>query len=82
MGANMAILDACDLGQGLIAGIKDSVGLEWVLKSYEDKIIARGREQVLASRATGESDDPLEISGGRLQKLRMMELAAREGGSL
>jgi len=65
MGANMAILDACDLGQGLIDGIRDGTDMEWVLKSYEDKIIPRSRVIVLESRATAEAEDQSEMFGGR-----------------
>ena len=68
MGANTAILDACDLGQSLIQGIKAGEDLQWILQAYEEKMIPRGIEKVLASRATGESADSAEVAGGRLQE--------------
>lgn len=68
MGANTAILDVCDLASGIIEGVENRDDLSWVLKSYEDKMIPRGRTKVLESRATGESKDAFEVSGGRLQR--------------
>ena len=66
MGANTAIIDACDLGEALIEGVKTSAPILSVLKSYEDLIIPRGRQKVLESRITGESGDGAELAGGRL----------------
>ena len=66
MGANTAILDACDLGKALTAGIRNGQDMQWILKSYEEKMIPRGRTKVLESRATGESMDASELAGGRL----------------
>ena len=57
MGANTAILDACDLGMALTAGMRDGRDLQWIMKTYEEKMIPRGRTKVLESRATGESTD-------------------------
>lgn len=68
MGVNTAILDVCDLASGIISGIETGSDLNWVLKLYESTMIPRGRTKVLESRATGESDDAFEISGGRLQR--------------
>jgi hypothetical protein len=68
MGANTAILDVCDLASGIVHGIETGGDLGWFLKSYENIMIPRGRTKVLESRATGESDDALEVSGGRLQR--------------
>ena len=67
MGANTALLDACDLGRGLTNGIKGREDLQWVLQKYEDVMVPRGRKKVLESRATADSDDAHEISGGRLK---------------
>ncbi len=68
MGANTALLDACNLGEGLTKGIQAEEDLQWVLQTYEEKMIPRGRQKVLESRATADSDDAHEISGGRLKK--------------
>jgi 2-polyprenyl-6-methoxyphenol hydroxylase-like FAD-dependent oxidoreductase len=65
MGANTAILDACDLGEGLIKGIKAGEDLQWVIQQYEQIMIPRGRSNVLSSRDVAESDDAHTISGGR-----------------
>ena len=66
MGANTAFLDACNLGEGLKNGIQGKEDLQWAFQSYEEKMIPRGRQKVLESRATADSDDASEISGGRL----------------
>jgi len=66
MGANTAILDVCDLAEGIIRGIQGREDLSWVLRAYEGMMIPRGRLKVLESRATGDSDDALEVAGGRL----------------
>ncbi|KEF61053.1 uncharacterized protein A1O9_02618 [Exophiala aquamarina CBS 119918] len=68
MGANTAILDVCDLAEGIIHGIESGDDLSWMLKSYETTMIPRGRSKVLESRATGDSADALEVAGGRLQR--------------
>lgn len=68
MGANTGLLDACDLGEGLIKGVQTKDDLQWVLQVYEEKMIPRGRQKVLESRETGDSDDAHEISGGRIKK--------------
>jgi hypothetical protein len=68
MGANTAILDVCDLAEGIIHGVENKGDLSWILKSYEGKMIPRGIAKVLESRATGESDDAFEVSGGRLRR--------------
>lgn len=65
MGANTAILDACELGENLIKGIQTEEDLHWVLQTYERNMIPRGRLTVLESRDTANSDDAQEISGGR-----------------
>lgn len=66
MGANTAILDACDLGVNLITGIRAEDDLHWVLQTYERAMIPRGRLKALESRETANSDDAQEISGGRV----------------
>ena len=67
MGANTSILDACALGKAIIGGVQQRQDLDFVLRSYEDIMIPRGREHVLASHATGEeSSSAHEIAGGRL----------------
>ncbi|EXJ74309.1 uncharacterized protein A1O5_02605 [Cladophialophora psammophila CBS 110553] len=68
MGANTALLDACDLGEGLIKGIQEKEDLQWVLQLYEQIMIPRGRNKVLESRATADSDDAREIAGGRIDE--------------
>ena len=66
MGANTALIDACDLGEGLINGIKVGEDLQWVLQQYEETMIPRGRRNVLDSRDTANSDDASTIAGGRV----------------
>ena len=73
MGANTAILDVCDLARAIISGIQNGDDLDWMLKGYETKMIPRGRTKVLESRATGDSDDAIEVSGGRLQREKLSE---------
>ena len=68
MGANTALLDACELGEGLIKGIQAKEDFQWVLQQYEQKMIPRGRKKVLESRETANSDNAYEISGGRVKK--------------
>ena len=64
----MVIIDACNLGQALISGIKNSEELKQVLKSYEDKIIPHGWTNVLESRQTADAKaEGFDIWGGRLQ---------------
>lgn len=62
-GANTAILDACDLGKLLIEAQKGSRPLDSVLAPYVAKMIPRGRETVLSSRAAGnaDADDPFAL---------------------
>jgi 2-polyprenyl-6-methoxyphenol hydroxylase-like FAD-dependent oxidoreductase len=60
-GANTAILDACDLGKLLIKARAEAREPTSVLAPYMAKMIPRGREAVLASRAAGnaDGDDPV-----------------------
>jgi 2-polyprenyl-6-methoxyphenol hydroxylase-like FAD-dependent oxidoreductase len=62
-GANTAILDACDLGKLLIEAQKESRPFESVVAPYTAKMIPRGREAVLSSRAAGnaDADDPFAL---------------------
>jgi 2-polyprenyl-6-methoxyphenol hydroxylase-like FAD-dependent oxidoreductase len=59
-GANTAILDACDLGKLLIEARAEARDLTSAIAPYNAKMIPRGKEAVLASRAAGDadSDDP------------------------
>lgn len=59
-GANAALLDACDLGNLLIKAWVESRDLGGVTASYVAKMVPRGSEAVLSSRAAGyaEADDP------------------------
>ena len=66
MGANTAIIDACELGKGLVDGVANGEDLVEVLRRYEEIMVPRGRQMVLESRATGESVDAKEIAGGRI----------------
>lgn len=66
MGANSALLDACNLGEGLLRGIEAREDLQWVLQKYEEVMIPRGRQRVLEARETGNSTDASQIAGGRL----------------
>lgn len=54
-GANTAIRDACELAELVIKTHQDGLSLEQVVRPYEDVMLPRGREIVLASRAAGES---------------------------
>jgi 2-polyprenyl-6-methoxyphenol hydroxylase-like FAD-dependent oxidoreductase len=62
-GANTAILDACDLGRLLIEAQAESRPLQSVVAAYVTKMIPRGREAVLSSRAAGDADadDPFAL---------------------
>ncbi len=66
MGANTAIVDACELGKGIIEGFAKKEKLVGVLRRYEEIMVPRGRQMVLESRATGESMDAKEVAGGRI----------------
>lgn len=65
MGANSAIIDACDLGELLIDSTNSKRSLDDVLQNYEKIMIPRGRENVLASRAAGLSSAPESLTGER-----------------
>lgn len=54
-GANTAIRDACELAELIIHAHQKDVPLDWVLGPYEEVMLPRGRDIVLASRAAGES---------------------------
>jgi hypothetical protein len=73
MGANTALLDVCDLAEGIIDGIEASNSVNEVLRMYEKCMIPRGRRKVLESRATAESESNFDISGGRLDKQSAMK---------
>jgi 2-polyprenyl-6-methoxyphenol hydroxylase-like FAD-dependent oxidoreductase len=62
-GANTAILDACDLGKLLIEAKAESRGFQSVVAPYVAKMIPRGREAVISSRAAGnaDADDPFAL---------------------
>ena len=62
-GANTAILDACDLGRLLIEAQRESRPRDSVVAPYVAKMIPRGREAVLSSRAAGnaDADDPFAL---------------------
>ena len=66
MGANTALLDACDLGRAIIRGVQSREEVKAILKRYEKIMIPRGRGHVLDSRATAEGSDATELAGGRL----------------
>lgn len=53
--ANTAIRDACELAELIIQAHQKDVPLDWVLGPYEEVMLPRGRDIVLASRAAGES---------------------------
>lgn len=59
-GANTAILDACDLGKLLINARNERNDYVSVVEPFLAKMIPRGKEAVLASRAAGnaDGDDP------------------------
>ncbi|KAH8768347.1 hypothetical protein F5883DRAFT_644132 [Diaporthe sp. PMI_573] len=54
-GANTAIRDACELAELIIRASQKEEPLDSVVRPYEDVMLARGRETLLASRATGKS---------------------------
>jgi len=54
-GANTAIRDACELAELVIRASQKEEPLDSVVRPYEDVMLARVRETLLASRATGES---------------------------
>jgi 2-polyprenyl-6-methoxyphenol hydroxylase-like FAD-dependent oxidoreductase len=62
-GANTAIMDACDLGRLLIEAQTESRSFQSVIAPYVAKMIPRGREAVLSSRAAGDADadDPFAL---------------------
>lgn len=66
MGANTAIIDACELGAGIIDSFAKEEDLRMVLRRYGRDMVPRGRQMVLESRATGESMDAKEVAGGRI----------------
>ncbi len=70
MGANTAVLDACDLAQHIIQGIGDGRETSAILRAYEEQMIPRGRTKVLESRADAESDSNFDVSGGRLERMK------------
>ncbi|KAH7304571.1 hypothetical protein B0I35DRAFT_484407 [Stachybotrys elegans] len=59
-GANTAILDACELGKLLIQAREESQAPMSIVEPFVAKMIPRGRQAVLASRAAGnaDGDDP------------------------
>ena len=65
-GANTAAQDACDLGRLIATGVKERQELDWVLHEYENKMLPRGRKNVLASRAVGEAGDLMGMVEGRV----------------
>jgi 2-polyprenyl-6-methoxyphenol hydroxylase-like FAD-dependent oxidoreductase len=66
MGANTAIIDACELGRAVVEAVGAGQDLVEALGKYAEIMVPRGRTQVLESRATGESEDAREVAGGRL----------------
>lgn len=58
-GANTAIRDSCELAELIIQAYQRGLPLESVVRPYEDVMLPRGREIVLASRAAGESIDKM-----------------------
>lgn len=67
MGANTALLDACDLAKAIIEGTRHCSSVDSVLQAYEKIMIPRGREHALASHAVGEGTGVRELAGGRLE---------------
>lgn len=53
-GVNTAILDACDMGTLLLQAHKEGHDFSSVVDTYLQRMIPRGRENVLSSRAAGE----------------------------
>ncbi|KAK3676061.1 hypothetical protein LTR78_004253 [Recurvomyces mirabilis] len=82
MGANTAMRDACDLGMALSqqAAKNDAEEHQQILRQYELKMLPRGREHVLLSRADAEADDHIDLSGGRLEKKQEEAEGKKKGG--
>ena len=66
MGANTAIIDACELGRGMIKAVRTGEDMLDMLRKYAEIMVPRGRANVLESRATGQSTDAREVAGGRI----------------
>lgn len=58
-GANTAIRDACELAELITQARREDRALDSVVRPYEDVMLPRGRDTVLASRAAGESLDKM-----------------------
>ena len=71
MGANTALLDVCDLAKAIIFGSKDWSNIDALLREYEKTMVPRGRTKVLESREIAESDESFDVSGGRLEELKL-----------
>lgn len=60
-GANTAIVDSCDLAEALISAHQHGNDFASVVSTYNEKMIPRGQETVLESRAAGkDSEDTVE----------------------
>ena len=69
MGANTALRDACELGVALSGAVgRNPEELQQILREYERKMLPRGREHVLSSRAVAEAENQNDLSGGRLER--------------
>lgn len=66
MGANTALLDACDLAEAIIEGVSNQRSVGTVLSAYEKIMIPRGRDHVTMSHEVGEGSDAVALSGGRI----------------
>lgn len=76
-GANTAFLDACDLGGLLVEAQAESRELASVVAPYVAKMIPRGREAVLTSRAAGSvQGDDAAVNG------KMFSLEGKRGGEM
>ena len=66
MGANTAIIDACELGRSIAEAVRTGGDMLEMLRKYAEIMVPRGRTTVLESRATGESMNAREVAGGRI----------------
>ena len=68
-GANTALQDACDLGTGIVRGVKEEKDVASVLREYEAVMLPRGRRMVMASHGVGETGDLKSLVEGRVNTM-------------
>jgi 2-polyprenyl-6-methoxyphenol hydroxylase-like FAD-dependent oxidoreductase len=73
-GANTAVQDACDLGRLIAQGVKEGQEMDWLLHEYENKMLPRGKKNVLASRAVGDIGDLTAMVEGRINTKDLLDV--------